>query len=89
MASDYLITFISLLLQIFQLAIFIRILAGWVDPQAANRATQVLHEITEPILGPIRRIMPQMGMFDFSPIIAVLLLNALGQIVLTALSGSR
>jgi YggT family protein len=34
----------------------------------------VIHEITEPILGPIRSIMPKLGMFDLSPMIAMFLL---------------
>lgn len=38
---------------------------------------QALNQITEPILEPIRRIMPRLGMIDLSPLIAILLLQFL------------
>jgi YggT family protein len=44
--------------------------------------SQVLYQITEPILGPIRRLLPAMGGFDFSPMIALIVLNLIiGQLI--------
>jgi len=51
------------------------------------RITQFLHEITEPIIGPIRRIMPNTGMLDFSPMVALILLQVLSSILVGALQG--
>ncbi|HEX5691304.1 MAG TPA: YggT family protein [Roseiflexaceae bacterium] len=82
--SDYLRTFIFMLFQILSLAILVRVLLSWVDPMANMRITQVMRELTEPILGPIRSLMPNM-MFDFSPIIAMLLLQALQQLIVGAI----
>ena len=82
--SDYLRTFIFMLFQILSLAILVRVLLSWVDPMGNMRITQVLRELTEPILGPIRSLMPNM-MFDFSPIIAMLLLQALQQLIVGAI----
>ena len=84
-ASSYLASFLSLLIQILTLAIFLRVLLSWVDPFANMRVTQIMRDITEPILAPIRSLMPQTMMFDFSPIIAALLLQALGRLLLGAL----
>jgi YggT family protein len=84
-ASSYLTSFLSLLIQILTLAIFLRVLLSWVDPFANMRVTQIMRDITEPILAPIRSLMPQTMMFDFSPIIAALLLQALGRLLLGAL----
>ncbi len=86
--TNYLETFILLLLQVLSFAIMIRVLLSWVDPMGGMRITQILHDITEPILAPIRSIMPNMPMFDISPIIAMLLLQALGRLILSALNGS-
>lgn len=86
-ASSFLASFISILFNVLTLAIFGRVLASWVDPFANNRITQILRDITEPILAPIRNLMPSMMMFDFSPIIATLLLQALGKLLLQALVG--
>lgn len=84
-ASSYLASFIGLLFNILTLAIFLRVLLSWVDPFANMRVSQIMRDITEPILAPIRNLMPQTMMFDFSPIIAALLLQALGKLLLGAL----
>ena len=84
-ASSFLVSFINILFNVLTLAIFGRVLASWVDPFANNRITQILRDITEPILSPIRNLMPNTMMFDFSPIIATLLLQALGRLLLGAL----
>ncbi|GAB4117155.1 MAG: YggT family protein [Roseiflexaceae bacterium] len=85
---DFMVSFIGLLFQVLSLAIFVRVLLSWVDPSGNMRISQILHEITEPILAPIRSILPSMPMFDFSPIIAMMLLQALGRIIVTAIAGA-
>jgi YggT family protein len=70
-----------MLLQVLSLAILGRVLLSWVDPLGNLRISQVLRDITEPILAPIRSLLPAMPMFDFSPIIAMLLLQALGRLL--------
>jgi YggT family protein len=77
--------FIGLLFQVLSLAILFRVLVSWVDPMGNMRITQILRDLTEPILAPIRSILPNVGMFDFSPIIAMLLLSALSQLIVEAL----
>ena len=83
--SGFLYQFLILLIQAFSLLILGRVLISWVDPTGGMRATQILHDLTEPILGPLRRVLPSIGMIDLSPIIAMLLLQALGRLVESAL----
>ncbi len=83
--NSFLITFFQLLFQILWIAIFGRIILSWIDQGGQWRITQILFEITEPILAPIRRIMPSMGMIDISPMIAILLLQLLSRVVISAL----
>lgn len=68
-------------LQIFSLvliaAMFIRIIFSWTGFDPTNPLYTIVHEVTEPILAPIRAIMPRMGMFDLSPMIAMFILFAL------------
>jgi YggT family protein len=85
--DNFLVTFISLLFQILWIAIFARIILSWIDQGGQMRISQILFEITEPILAPIRRIMPNMGMFDLSPMVAILLLQLLSRILVSALGG--
>lgn len=84
--QGFLITFIELLLQALFFAILGRVILSWIDPQGNWSITRVLYDMTEPVLGPIRSVMPSIGIFDFSPIIAMLLLQVLGQALISVLS---
>ena len=69
-------TLLSVLLTIVYWLILIRALLSWVNPDPYNQIVQFLNKATEPILYPIRRMIPvrfRMG-FDISPIIAFLIL---------------
>lgn len=55
-------------------AIFIRIIFSWTGFDPTSPIFQVIMEITEPILLPIRSILPRMGMIDLSPMVASFLL---------------
>lgn len=56
------------------LAIIIRALLSWFNMDPRSPIIQMLNSITDPILEPIRRIMPRLGMIDLSPLIAIFLL---------------
>ncbi len=83
--AEFLHTFTMLLFNALYIAIFGRIIMSWIDPRGQMRITQILQEITAPILEPLRRVVPTVGMFDFSPMIALLLLHLLRNLVLSAL----
>jgi YggT family protein len=75
------------LLRLFQLLVFVRALWSWVDrhPFSDNPAKRVLWQVTEPLLDPIRRIVPPVGgAVDISPWIAIVALQVLEQILLQA-----
>ena len=73
--TELLARFVELLTLALTFAILGRVILSWISPAGNDPVTPVLHEITEPILAPIRRFMPQFGMFDLSPMVALLLLN--------------
>ncbi len=62
------------------LAIFIRAIISWVPIDPRSSLVTVLDQITEPILEPLRRIVPRLGMIDITPLVAILLLSFVGQI---------
>jgi len=68
---------ILLLLNVLTFAIIGRALISWIDPTGRWPISRVLHDVTEPIIAPIRQIVPSLGMFDLSPIIALVLLRLL------------
>jgi len=85
--SGFVVDFLLLFLNILSYAILGRVLLSWVDQTGSMRITQILNEITEPILAPLRSIMPSGGMFDFTPIIAMLLLQVIEILVRSAAAG--
>lgn len=56
------------------LAIIARALLSWFNMDPRSPLIQALNSVTEPILEPIRRIMPRLGMIDLSPMVAIFLL---------------
>jgi YggT family protein len=62
------------LLALLSLLIFMRIVFSW-GAGSTNRALRFLIRVTEPVLGPFRRIIPPLGMFDISPIVVLLLIR--------------
>jgi YggT family protein len=61
-------------LGLYTLAIFIRIIFSWLSMSYANPLMRFFVRTTEPLMGPLRRIVPHVGMFDISPIVAFLIL---------------
>ena len=68
-------TYIEYLIIALNLAIFGRVLMSWISPRGDDPISPILFQITEPILAPIRRYMPRVGMFDLTPMVALILLN--------------
>lgn len=68
---------ISLILKIFFWGLLITVIASWIAPNSYNPALILINQILEPAIKPIRKIMPDMGGIDLSPIIAFLLIQAL------------
>jgi len=58
------------LLGLYTVVILVRIFFSWVGASYANRLFRFTVRITEPLLGPLRKMLPTMGMFDVSPLIA-------------------
>ena len=78
---------INLFFAFLTLSIIARALLSWFNMDPRSPIISVLNQITEPILDPIRRIMPRLGMIDLSPIVAILLLSFVSQVLQRWVSG--
>jgi YggT family protein len=78
----FLQTFIGMIIVILWLLVLGRVLMSWVDPTGRTQLGGFLIQATEPILAPVRRIMPPTGMFDFSSFIVLVILGVLMRVVL-------
>jgi YggT family protein len=71
----FLLNFIQFILMALWALIFGRMLMSWIDPTGRNQVSTFLYQTTEPILGPVRRMLPQSGMIDWSGFIVLILLG--------------
>ncbi|HLU09177.1 MAG TPA: YggT family protein [Oceanobacillus sp.] len=70
------------LLVIFELIVVARVLLSWFpNIDRSNPLVQLVFDITEPVLRPIRDLLPQGMMLDLSPLIVILILNVLMQVL--------
>ena len=72
--SDFLVQFIRILANILYIALIGRLIISWLNVSSANPIASVIYQITEPILAPLRRILPKVGMLDFSPMVAIFII---------------
>jgi len=78
---NLLANFLQILLYAIWLLLLVRVLLSWWTPRGASGLVAFVYQVTEPILAPIRRIVPPMAGLDWSPLIALLLLGALLRVV--------
>jgi len=76
---------IIVLVQLLTMAIFLRAILSWFRLDSRNPLIQVLDQITEPILSPLRRVVPRIGMIDITPLVAIILLQFLARALIQSL----
>ena len=77
----FFLLFLQSLVLVLWLLVLGRVLISWVDPTGRNTISQFLVGMTEPLLAPIRRVLPQTGMVDFSPLVLMIGLGILLRVV--------
>lgn len=84
-----LLNLIASLFTIYMWVIIIRALISWVSPDPYNPIVQILYKLTEPVLRPLRRLVPphKLGGLDLSPLIAILLLLLVRQTLVYTFAG--
>jgi YggT family protein len=68
---------ISWIFQILQIALIVRVVCSWIRVSPYSKWVRWAFVLTEPILAPLRRVIPPLGMIDISPIVAYFLLSVL------------
>lgn len=75
------------ILNILSLLLVARALFSWFDPGFNSTVGKLLYDVTEPIVAPVRQVIPSTGGFDLSIMVTMLLLIILRQLVASALAG--
>lgn len=80
--SGFLHVFLQLLIVVVWLLVIGRVLISWINPRYDGPVARFLFDTTEPLIAPIRRILPQNGMVDWAPLILLFGLGILLRIAL-------
>jgi YggT family protein len=65
---------IALILTVFLIAVIIQVILSWINPGQYNPVIGLVHKLSDPVLKPIRRLIPSLGGLDLSPLFATLVL---------------
>ena len=80
--SGFLQVVFQLLVVTVWLLVVARVLVSWINPRFEGAVGRFLFDTTEPLISPIRRVMPQSGMFDWAPLVLMLGLGILLRVAL-------
>lgn len=76
----------ALFLKVFFFALIVSVILSWVAPGSYNPAAQLINQICEPLLMPFRRLLPNLGGLDISPIFAFIALQLIDMLVIKNLA---
>jgi YggT family protein len=76
-----LVNFLQLLAFVLWLLLVVRVVLSWTNPTGGGGLTAFVYQATEPILAPIRRVLPPSAGVDWSPLVAMLILGVILRLV--------
>lgn len=76
----------SLFLKIFWVAMIVMVIVSWIAPGSHNPAAELAYQISEPVLAPFRKLVPNLGGLDISPIFAFLAIQVIQSFVMPPLA---
>jgi len=84
---DALVNFVGWLLQLYSWVIIASALISWVSPNPRNPIVLFLRQVTEPVLAPVRRLLPpwKTGGLDLSPVIVLIAIQFVERVILPLL----
>ena len=77
----------QIFLELYSFVILARVLMSWVNIDPHSPIARAIYDLTEPILAPVRNMLPTAGGLDFRPIIVLVLLQVVGGMIVMILAG--
>ncbi len=75
------LNFVRMLATVLWLLLIARVVLSWTNPMGGGGLVAFVYQATEPILAPIRRVLPPTGGMDWSPLVAMLLIGVVLRVV--------
>lgn len=72
---------LGLIVKIYFWSVIAVVVVSWVAPGSHHPAIQLVAQITEPVMRPVRNVMPAIGGLDLSPIVVFLILNVISVVI--------
>lgn len=66
---NFILSLLIFLIQVFLVVVLIRVILSWLSPYPTNAVSRLAWQVTEPVLGPIRRRLPLLSGIDLSPVV--------------------
>ncbi len=85
--SEFIVSFVNLLATVLWIALIGRVVVSWLNIGPSSGLYPIaalIYQVTEPILAPIRRVLPRFGMLDLSPMVAIILITIVQRILKAA-----
>lgn len=79
--QSYLVGLVNLIVTLITVLIILNSLISYLNLEPWHPVRRALNQFSEPILRPIRNVLPPIGMFDLSPLIALIVIQLLGRLV--------
>ena len=76
------LSLLALIIDLYSLIVFVTVILSWVRLSPENPVVRISQTLVEPVLAPIRRILPDLGGIDLSPMVLLLALRGLKSLVL-------
>jgi len=77
---------LSLMLNVYMVAILVQVVLSWVGQGSYNPLTSTLYSLTDPVLRPVRRIIPPIGGMDLSPLVVLISIPLIKMLVVAPIS---
>ena len=70
---------------IFSILVFARVIISWMGRGSTHPLVLLVYRVTEPVLGPVRSILPSFGGLDFSPVLVLIGIQVLERVLIRVL----
>ena len=76
-----LVQVLSAILDVYTVILIARALMSWFNPDPSNKVVQFLYQVTEPVLAPVRRVIPTLGGLDLSVVVVLIAIQILSSAI--------